>query len=664
MPSNVYTDYVIPPLTEETPSTSEAAVDMLDSRFGKVTEYLNELSVRIGELNTKSAIIRQHVPLETGVTPGTLVYYNADAGHFAPAQALLLPASTEGGQTIEAPEARVEGLVLSTDSGSDPLTGTMLCGGYWESQEVADACLGENASPGIYYLSPSVAGTATKDTYGHLRQPVLSYYDAGKFNMNIFYMAHDNHFHASQVLDGTWKAADLIQSEDHITPPAGAQFGYVGAYAIGLGELGNTTAVFWNGELQRTLPPPQGVQDNRLFVIYNGIVWFRDAAAPTAGSVTLFNHYPFAYESSVVRSVYSDSDSLTVENTNGLVKITANDFHTGAITKGSYAVSSINGSELNFTPVVTDVVAGPGVSIDRSLDGTAYISTANLVGGLLDATAFNHNGTTLISNGSLQYITFPANRKSQFIMTMPIQGVTAPCTLSVWIMKVGTGSTPLTVSASFIQDPTIDTESTVNVQSYTDELNYEAGMDASSLVYGEVNISGCTVSGNGTLVASVSINTAQGEQIQLLRTGFKLNVINQNTPILMYDGNSITQQLQVGDNDINAGDAVYILGGKLVKCTNLKGSIEDTANKCVGIATADASAGEMLTYIITGTMTLSNVNGAPGQSLYINTDGTLTPVTDVNAFLTTASYLQKVGTVLTGNKIQVNIESAVEGSPE
>ena len=56
------------------------------------------------------------------------------------------------------------------------------------------------------------------------------------------------------------------------------------------------------------------------------------------------------------------------------------------------------------------------------------------------------------------------------------------------------------------------------------------------------------------------------------------------------------------------------------------------------------------------------VNGAtPGQSLYIGTDGKLTTVSDVDTFLATARYLQKVGTVLTGNKIQVNIESAVQG---
>ena len=66
--------------------------------------------------------------------------------------------------------------------------------------------------------------------------------------------------------------------------------------------------------------------------------------------------------------------------------------------------------------------------------------------------------------------------------------------------------------------------------------------------------------------------------------------------------------------------------------------------------------------MITGTMTHTISGATAGQSLYIGTDGMLTPVTDSAAFLTDAAFLQKVGTVLTGNKIQINVESAVEGA--
>ena len=210
MATPTYITYEIPPISGTTVANSDAAVSVLDNRFGITQTALNDLSGRIETLSTKSAIIRQHVPLANGVGVGALVYYDTTNRCFALAQALTLAETGASGNTIEAPQARVEGIVIATDTGSDPLTGTLLTGGYWEDMNVTNACLNVNAtratdaSPGIYYLSPSIAGKATQTTDGHLRQPVLSYYGAGKFSMSIFYMAHDNHFHASQVLDGQW----------------------------------------------------------------------------------------------------------------------------------------------------------------------------------------------------------------------------------------------------------------------------------------------------------------------------------------------------------------------------------------------------------------------------------------------------------------------------
>ena len=185
-----YTTYTIDPLTGgtvATPTTANAAVDMLDARFQQAEDALNDLSGRIETLNTKSAIIRQHVPLATGVYTGALVYYDTTAARFDLAQALTLAETTESGNTVEAPQARVEGIIIGLDAGGgDSITGTMLCGGYWEDLSIANVCLGQNASAGIYYLSPVTAGKATQNTYGHLRQPVLSYYGAGKFSLSIF----------------------------------------------------------------------------------------------------------------------------------------------------------------------------------------------------------------------------------------------------------------------------------------------------------------------------------------------------------------------------------------------------------------------------------------------------------------------------------------------
>lgn len=663
MATPTFVTYQIDKLAGTTPDGSAAAVALIDSSLGQTENALNDLSGRIETLNTKSAIIRQHVPLADGVGVGALVYYDAVNMCFDFAQALTLAETGASGQTIEAPQARVEGIVIATDLGSDPQTGTLLTGGYWEDADVTNVCLNvdselaTDAAPGIYYLSPVNAGKATMETDGHLRQPVLSYYGAGKFSMSIFYMAHDNHFHASQVLDNQWilVAGSTVES----IAPAGAQYVYGGEYSYGLGSIGPTTALFYKGELQDTW------SDGKPFKISQGNIWYMDDnLIPGAGDVIVFNHYPFAYDTAVVRSVTSTDDAITVTNTNGLITLTGNDFVDGPVSKSSYAVSAINGNKLSYTPLVTDVMAGAGIDIVKALDGTVYVATSDKIGALMDAYSINHNGTTLISNGILQYITFPADRISNFVMVMPVTDITAPCNMTVWGMKLGTAAGTLRVLAKFIPDPTMDTKSTVAVTGQTGILDFDVARtdDADTLTYGEVAINGCTVSGNGLLVASISVTAAPENQIQLLRTGFRLNTINSNVPSgdSVVEDSAITQTMQVGDEDIKAGDAVMILNGLLTTCVNTPNGLNDTTNKCVGVATTDAAAGEMLTYVITGTMTL--VTGAlPGKSLYVDRDGSLTTVDDVNTFMPTVRYLQKVGTVLTGNKIQVNIESAVRG---
>lgn len=656
-----------------TPVDANAAIDMLDSRIEQANTALNDLSLRVERLNTKSAIIRQHVPIATGVVAGNFVYYDAANARFDKAQALTLAETTETGNTIEAPQARVEGLIIGVDAGGgDALTGTMLCGGYWEDSTLVNTCLEDESTPrppGIYYLSPVTAGKATRNTYGHLRQPVLSYYGAGKMNLSIFYMAHDNHYHSSQRLDDNWiDAAEVVGSTVNgvvITGPSNAQFVYSGPFDYGIGAIGDTTAVFRNGVLQDT----KVGATNRVFVIQDNLLWYCDSNKPAPKEVTIFNHYPFAYDTSVVRTVVSASDAITVTNTNGLITIKGNDFENGAISKSSYAISAINGKTLAYTPVITDIAAGPGIVVSKALDGSAYISSASNIGGLIDAYNINHNGTTLISNGLYQYITFPASRRSSFIMMIPVTGITTPCTASVWGMKYGEIGITLGIQAQFIPDPTTTTQSAIPNEVYTGDLQFASGEGGNSLVYSEVQLSGCTVSGNGTLIASVSVDLSESNvQVQLLRAGFKFGAITANIPITEDEMPSITQFLTAGEH-IEAGTAVMIYNdagtSRLVACTNVNGSYNNTANKCVGVAMHDAEYRDTLQYLITGTMTYTpetDLPLTPGQSLYIGTDGKLVPVANTTTFLTQANYLQKVGTLLETNKIQVNIEPAVRGN--
>lgn len=661
--SDPFEGYVIEPLAGATVSGNMTAAQLIDTRFEEVAKDLNELSDRIYSLNTRSGIVRHDVLLESDVGVGSLVYFDSDKGRYCNALAATLAETTAGGMTIEAPSAHVEGIVLSTND-SSPLTGTMLTGGYWNDDTVMTACLGTEAGPGVYYLSPTIPGKATQNTYGHLRQPVLSYYGAGAgFSLSIFYMAHDNHYHSSDVLGTYWEPANVVINGST------SNFVYNGDFSAGLGAIGDTTAVFYNGVLQ--VPG----DSNNNFKIYDNKLYYMDTPAPT-GLVTLFNHFPFAYGSPVIRTITSANDALSVKNENGQVTLSANDFTQGATNKSALAIYGISGRELNYTPVVTDVQPGPGISVSRAVDGTAYISAVSVVGSLMDAYSINHNGTTLITDGTnLQFITFPANRASQFVMYLPVHGITSPCQVYVWGIKAGQQLAVLNVNASFIPDPTPGNPSEIVVAGGTgSNMVFSAVADASAntLTYEELAITGCTISGDGMLMATVSMQSTGADQVKLLRTGFKLTAIAANTPSTdtVVDANSITETLEVAPNvTIEAGDAVMLLdNGKLALCTNIKGGAANNTNRCVGVAVTGATGGEQLQYMIVGTMTLPIAGGVTGQSLYINAQGKLQPVTDIDAFWhgdgtnPGVSFLQKVGTILTGSKIQVAIEPAVRGT--
>lgn len=91
--------------------------------------------------------------------------------------------------------------------------------------------------------------------------------------------------------------------------PSGTTFRYVrenddSMVALG-GIAATTTAVFYNGILQTTAIGQFSIVSDELYTSL--------AAAPSAGTVVVMNHYPLAYGAPVVRSISAvDSPRLTV----------------------------------------------------------------------------------------------------------------------------------------------------------------------------------------------------------------------------------------------------------------------------------------------------------------------------------------------------------------
>ena len=496
--------------------TGQQAIDKLNLPLGQIESALNTLAGRISGLTNKCAVVKKDAPLSSDCYVGALVYFNTETDHmrYEPALAALLGEPGEQGQSVEAPSARVVGIVLSKGSTADAsgnVQGTLLLGGYWEDAGVVAGALGAGPVPGVYYLSPYTAGKATADPQYHLRQPVLCYEGGAKLTMGLQYMAHDNHFHASLALESAYWAP-VSSAPSGVTPPAGAVWIYLNNTTqafVNLGELSSrTTAVFHDGILQ--------TEDT--FVVSGGYLWCKNAQAPAQNSVTIFNSYPFAYGSAVVRGIQSGNDALTVQFQNGLVTITQNDFAQGDISNTPLAVSGVNGKTLNMTHVVTGVQAGPGTTVSVAADGVATIASSLLADTPLDAYSINHNGTTVTSDGTFMYYTFPKGRVSNMVISQNVVGMPAAANISakVWGMCAG-GSVTVGIIAWWIPVNGEGAQSAVSLGTMSIAYN---GTQAYTESTGSM-----TVSGNGQLVAKLTVSGAPGDDVKLARVGFIYSLV-------------------------------------------------------------------------------------------------------------------------------------------
>lgn len=623
--------------------TGAGALAVLNNALEQVETALNELAGTVQTQNSKSAIIRQQVPIAADVNIGDLVYYDPAEAVFKRALASLLPTPGRQGESVESPEARVEGMiVLKTDTAGN--TGTLLQGGFYKDVNCANQCLGSSATAGIYYLSPVNPGKATKDPGEHLRQPLLSYYGDGKFSLSLFHMAHDNHFHASQVIDA-W-----VSTDDN--DPAGYYFKYTAP--TDLGEISEqTTTVFSDGELQTvTSGASFHIEDNMLFSKTN-----------TAG-VVLFNHFPFAYGSPVVRNVTSTDASLVVTNRNGLVTLNPSPWVVGAARRSRVALSAISGRTINYTPVITEVNAGNGITVTHNTDGSVQVHASDRVGEPIDAYNLNFNGTTLASTDNItSYITFPAGRTSASLaISLPVTGVSADSALTakVWGIVDGVGAT-FEVTEKFTPHPSVDTPVIANTTvSSTTSLNLTGS--SGNIAYAETP-DGVPVTGEGSLVAKILLPSTAAADIKLLRVGFRLVDTGVDS------GSSASPLTAISGSTVHSGTAATAIPAQTCVYTTPNGKVRacsstdiNTLNKCVGITLEAADANATVEYVTDGVLqTVNDLNVSGGQAVFVGASGGLVTAPQYGD---SWAYVQQVGMALSNNAIVVNIKDGTTSNDE
>lgn len=626
-----------------------------------VETALNDLEGRINNITNKEAILVSGVSVSSDTDVGDLVYKDSDSGMFKPALAELAAVPGSTGASLEAPCARVVGMVVSKSGGS----ATLLIGGRYDSTTCAEACLGENATPGTYYLSPMFPGKATKDPGAALRQPLLTYWGNGVFSLGLFYMAHDNHYHASVNLTAGWSEASNFPTMD---VPAGYSYGYniySDSSLMALGDLSaNSVSIFVDGKL-----------DGR-FKVTSENIWTNSPESLGSSDIVLFTFFPFVYNSPVVRGIVSGSENITVTSVNGIVTISSGGYMAGDVTPSNTAVSGISGKYINKTPVISGITTIGGITAVVNGLGQAIISSTDLMNCPVPAMEFNMNGTKRVSDSLFTYVVFPRSVSSS--VTMSYMMSTAPGSGSfrfkVW-MQTASGTGSLVVKTYFMPlgSSSDSTKQLIGVGDILSTETINVSSDGQNAVYYETSVGAMAdQDGSGLLMATITTGeTTPASDIRLLGAGFMVvEPSNAKTASMdaLYSVSCITGVGIAGS---------YIEPGQLLAMLTPDSSSSDedtmpvlvlasanlsyTKGTLVGVATEYAAAGHKVTYVSSGACSVPYTVD-PGKLLFVGAaSGTITTQPPNVA---DGAYIQRVGWALTKNKILVDIEATIEDSED
>lgn len=388
------------------------------------------------------------------------------------------------------------------------------------------------------------------------------------------------------------------------------------------------------------------------FIIADNVLWCKLVTPPDPGSVTLFNHYPFAYGSSVVRTVTSTNPGLLgVTLLNGNCELSPHDWVIGTTTSSPRAISAISDNIIDFTPVVPGIQAGPGISLSTLADGTAVISSNASIGQIQDAYSLMHNGTAVSSDGTYQYILFPKNRESEVIATLPVPSNMAKSAMvaTLWLMPVGDGAT-LSISMTFIADPSATTNTPMPAtMTQLGDLNINGMADYVSFAETATSL---TVHSGGLLVARIH-RAAASSDFKLIRLGFRLRIDDSGAADNL-DSPAVSTGMYgtgVAGTSISANTAIMIgPQGTLVPCAS---SVASNADMCLGIAINGGPAGSDITYMYLGV--LSGLSGiGAGAPVYIGESGNL-----ATSRTPGMAFIQRIGIGLSSDQLQVSLGTAI-----
>lgn len=417
----------------------------LDSR----TQYLYDAiqAQSLGEL-----ILARNVTLSGVLPPGTPVYFDTSDSLWKPAEAILdIQEGNDFG--FAAPESEVKGLVLVNHLGTGNTADVALYGRIrsdWGIQwdQVVDV---ENEDPGRYYLSVTPGKITLSRNVLSVEIGTLAADGSMVFTPDITGNLR-SHLHLRFELEAV-QAANLSEpgwADESLFPnaPAGAVYGY---------------NLSQNPELSAKFPP---TPFDNYFLTYNGVglardtvvvdangIWWMDASdAPFSLGDHVYtdtvDHYfefwmmQLNFGAKIVNSLRSGDvvdtlpvqvralDGTPMDNGDLQVFLANSVLPDGDNDEGALAYKTINGVKAKRGPVVSRVVAGPGVTVSgASGNATDGFYGAIAISSTAALTSVLNSSPTLVAlrnaredfyNRNVPVLNLPRNRISSFKLKIPV----------------------------------------------------------------------------------------------------------------------------------------------------------------------------------------------------------------------------------------------------
>jgi len=504
-------------------ATANAPLTVLSDRTAALKSILD--SIEAGE-----QLVLRSAPLDDEVFEGAVVYCDANTLTHKLATAQWEDLQTTAARLFPSDTAVYTGVVLLKDTNN---TGDILMSGIGQLTPTGETNLFDGATPTkeYYYLSMLEPGTVTETPPLML---VRTLQHLGDRLVRVLPPAHEpiSHTHREYVLDAAdWLAAGTFPPS---LVPAGASFGYnlaaASATSQNLSEalLPSVAEATFVNSTDGTHITEDSV--DKIFVDKNGI-WWGPGAAPV-DDYEMFATSAEAKGVAILHSIQSlTPQAITIETDNGCVEVSWIEYAIATGIAGHEVIKSIDfaNHELQVGPVVESISPGIGLSVssvEGSGQGNITLELTEFDDWFIPALLLNLNNTATSVDSPFVFTLFPKDRVSNVTCSVQLPNLSAGTyEATIWAQFIApVGSPPSLNDVRVIPTPSASGVTPVTPAA----LVFPAfpAVSAGDVYFIETTTTiDLSTASQGAILFTLAIDPAQSEDLKMISTGVKLNIV-------------------------------------------------------------------------------------------------------------------------------------------